>query len=248
MGRLIKSSFFSYPCALDHLHLNRQRERERPHPVTSGKFGHKVGPESTTISRHRKIVSSLQLSKDNIILKEQQYCSINMSNENHPPRVQRVTPIYSTLSYADIVKKELLADHQPQIPNENDKSGSHAEHTVKMPTENDKPPEVSCAAALRTGLPAPKTSGQNNRPKLAGECSSTVLSNEDTQTTHTTKGASPSRSTVAPNGDTSMDSSDQVSQVLFSFLSSLFFFFFPSLLCQQNSLQTWCLLGMLLPC
>ncbi|KAJ4418026.1 hypothetical protein N0V85_001600 [Neurospora sp. IMI 360204] len=33
-----------------------------------------------------------------------------------------------------------------------------------MPTENDKPPEVSCAAALRMGLPAPKTSDQNNCP------------------------------------------------------------------------------------
>ncbi|KAK3347808.1 hypothetical protein B0H65DRAFT_547616 [Neurospora tetraspora] len=131
-----------------------------------------------------------------------------MSNENHPPRVRRVTPIYSTLSYAEIVKKGLLADHQPQIPKENDKSGSHAEHTVTMPTENGKSP-LSYADTLKTGLPAPKTSDQNNRPRSAGECSSTVSSNEDTQTTHTTQGTSSSRSTVAPNSGTSTDSSDQ---------------------------------------
>ncbi|KAK1776654.1 hypothetical protein QBC45DRAFT_453032 [Copromyces sp. CBS 386.78] len=200
---LTKSYFFSFP------HPNRQREKDHTSSHQESSVI-RVGPESAITSGNKTIVSLFQLSQGINILKEQQYCSDNMSNENHVPRVPRITPTYTTLSYADILKKALSANHNPEMTTENDEPQSQPGQTTTMPTENGNPPAISYTAAAKTGLPSSNTSNQNRRPRSPGDSSTTSPTNE-TDTTLATLGShpSPSQPTVEANGGNSTDSSDQ---------------------------------------
>ncbi|KAK3952330.1 hypothetical protein QBC32DRAFT_390357, partial [Pseudoneurospora amorphoporcata] len=190
-------------------HPNRQREKDHTSSHQESSVV-RVGPESTITSGNQTIVSLFQLSQGINILKEQQYCSVNMSNENHVPQVPRITPIYSTLSYADILKKGLSANHNPEMTTENDEPRSQPGQTTTMPTENGNPPAVSYTAAAKTGLPPSNTSNQNRRPRSSGDSSTTSPTN-NADTTLATLGSphSPSQPTVEAHSGNSTDSSDQ---------------------------------------